>query len=89
MPPWSSKVKADGSIRKSVYEFLFESVKKNDVGRTHRLRDICGFMMEPFLDALPVAYWGRRSPKLKVDLDPPCMGSCSTLIVTMGLSSLR
>ena len=30
----SSKVKVDGTIRKSVYEFLFESVKKNDVGRT-------------------------------------------------------
>ena len=33
-PPGSSKVKADGTVRKSVYEFLFESVKKNDVGGT-------------------------------------------------------
>ena len=33
------------------------------------------------------AQWGRRSPKVKVDLDPPGMGSYSTLIVTMGLSS--
>ena len=44
-------------------------------------------MVEPFLDALPVASWGHRSPKVKVDLDPPGMGSSSTLIVTMGLSS--
>ena len=33
-PPGSSMVKDDGTIRKRVYEFLFESVKKNDVGRT-------------------------------------------------------
>ena len=33
-PPGSSKVKVDGTIRKSVYDFLFESVKKNDVERT-------------------------------------------------------
>ena len=33
-PPGSSMAKVDGTIRKSVYEFLFESVKKNDVGRT-------------------------------------------------------
>ena len=33
-PPGSSKVKVDGAIRKSAYEFLFESVKKNNVGRT-------------------------------------------------------
>ena len=30
---------------------------------------------------------GNRSPKVKVDLDPPGKGSYSTLIVTMGLSS--
>ena len=30
----SSKVKVDGTIRKSAYEFLFESVKKNDAQRT-------------------------------------------------------
>ena len=45
-------------------------------------------MVEPFLDALRVALWGHRSPKVKVDLDPPGMGSYSTLIVTMGLSSI-
>ena len=33
-PPGSSTVKVDGTIRKSVSEFLVESVKKNDVGRT-------------------------------------------------------
>ena len=44
-------------------------------------------MMEPFLYALPVALWGHRSPKIEVDLDPSGMGSYSTLIVTMGLSS--
>ena len=33
-PSESSKVKVNGTIRKSVYEFLFESAKKNDVGRT-------------------------------------------------------
>ena len=51
------------------------------------MQDISAFMLEPFLDALPVARWGRRSPKVKVDLDPPGMDSYSTLIVTMGLSS--
>ena len=33
-PPVSSMVDVDGTIRKSVYEFLIESAKKNDVGRT-------------------------------------------------------
>ena len=47
-------IKVDGTIRKIVYEFLFESVIKNDV-RPHGLRDISDFMAEPFLDALPVA----------------------------------
>ena len=46
---------------------------------THRLRDIGGFMVKPFLDALPVTWWGRRSPKVKADLDPPGVGSYSTL----------
>ena len=33
-PPGSSKVKVDGTVRKSADEFVLESVKKNDVGRT-------------------------------------------------------
>ena len=33
-PPRSSMAKVNGAARKSVYEFLFECVKKNDVGRT-------------------------------------------------------
>ena len=33
-PPGSSKVKVDDTIKKSVYEFLIESVKKNDVEGT-------------------------------------------------------
>ena len=33
-PLGSSIVKVDGNIWKSAYEFLFESGKKNDVGRT-------------------------------------------------------
>ena len=53
-PSGSSKVKVDGTIRKSVYEFLFESCQ-NEWRRTHRLRDIGGFVVEPFLNALPVA----------------------------------
>ena len=45
-PPGSSMIKVNGIVRKSVHEFLFKSVKKNDIG---------GFMVEPFLDALPVS----------------------------------
>ena len=45
----------------------------------HHFQDIDGIMVEPFLDALPVAQWDRRSPKAKVDLDAPSMDSYSTI----------
>ena len=45
------------------------------------------FCTEPFFDPDPSAQWGHRIPKVNSDLDPQDMGSYSTLIVTMGLSS--
>ena len=72
-------------LERASMSFFLEVSK--ECHRTHRFRYIGDFMVEPFLDALPVAQWGHCSLKVKVDLDPPGMGSYSTLIVTMGLSS--
>ena len=45
------------------------------------------FCTGTIFDPDPSAQWGHRIPKVKPDLDPQDMGSYSTLIVTMGLSS--
>ena len=45
------------------------------------------FCAGTIFDPDPSAQWGHRIPKVNSDLDPPYIGSYSTLIVTMGLSS--
>ena len=73
-PLGSSKVIGQGQYGKSIYGFLLE-VNSNHHRQTHRLEDIDDFQSEPFFRNPSLTLWGHRSPKVKVDLGPPYMGS--------------
>ena len=65
---WSLKVKGQGEFGKVTYGFLLGPYS-NHRRRTHRLRVINDFQLEPFLGYPILTPCGHHSPKTTVDME--------------------